>query len=270
MTEYEDREYSAHDGSPVEGYNFIGTFTTYRYTSAERDVTIGGNLYTAIPIKRAAINSGTQDDDNLDLELTLPFNLQVVQDYAFQVSPPDLSLEIVRYHEGSDPATDFIIVWKGIVTSFSASGHEVKVLVPSIFSIMMSGEVPNKYFHNPCNHVLYDSHCGLTAASYQQDTTITDVDEDTITVAADGFDDEYLRAGEMVNTTKSQRRLIIDNVSDVITIAYPFYNAEVGDSVSLFAGCNHSFSICLSKFSNTINYGGFPYIPKENPFESEL
>ncbi len=270
MTVYSDKEYSAHDGSPVEAYKFTGSFLSYYYTSAELDVTIDGQAYTAVLIKRRGIDTGTQEDSNLGLEIDVPYDLALVTDYAFQVAPPNLSVEILRYHEGTDPASDWVVIWKGEVTSFSTEGHRTKILVPSVFSLALSGEIPSVYYQNMCNHVLYDARCKLVSSSYQQDTTITAVGTDTITVAADGFADNVLQAGEIVDTTKGERRLIVDNVSDVLTINFPFTNAEVGDSVSLFVGCDHSFTTCGTKFSNTLNYGGCPYIPSDNPFETEL
>jgi len=270
MTVYEDYEYSSHDGSPVEVYKLTGTFQNYYYTNAQQEITVDGQAYAPALITRNEISIGTQEDSNLDLELELPFDLQLVIDYAFAVSPPDLTLEIRRYHHGSNPATDWIVAWKGRITSFSTSGHVVKALVPSAFSVVMQGEIPSVAYQNPCNHRLYDDRCKLTASSYQQDTTIVSVVNTTITVVDDGFADGYLQAGEIINTTKSERRLIVANVANVLSVNFPFYNAEAGDSVSLFAGCNHSFTACKDKFTNSLNYGGFPFVPAENPFESEL
>lgn len=270
MTVYEDRELSTHDGSPVEAYKFTGTFKNYYYTSAELGVTISGQVYTSALISRKAIQTGTQEDSNLALELTLPFDLPLVIDYAFSTSPPDLTLEVLRYHEGSDPASDWIVAWKGRVTSFSTSGHIVKAQVPSIFSITLQGSIPSVYYHNPCNHVLFDDRCKVTKASYQQDTTVTVVDDTTITVAADGFADGVLAAGEIHNTTKGERRMIVSNVADVLVVNFPFFEIEVGDSVSLFVGCNHSLTTCKAVFNNSVNFGGFPYVPTDNPFEGEI
>lgn len=270
MTVYTDTEISVHSGSPVEVYKFTGTFQNYYYTSAELAVTVNGQEYIPAEIERTGVSAGTQNDDNLQIELTMPYDLQIALDYAFQISPPDLTLELLRYHEGTNPATDWITYWKGPVTSWSGAGHKVKALVPSIFSTILRGEIPSVHYHQPCNHVLYDSLCKLTAALYRQATTITSVDENSIEVAADGYADEYLQAGEIVNTTKGERRLIVNNVADLLTINFPFHNAEVGDSVYLYVGCNHSFTMCKNKFSNSINYGGFPFVPADNPFESEL
>lgn len=271
MSTYTDTEDSSHDAAPVEGFKFTGTYDNYYYTSADQDETIAGNLYTAVPIKRNAIRSGSQNDDSLDLELEVPSDLQLVRDYGYGITPPELVLEVVRYHRGTNPATDFAVVWKGPVTSFSTTGKLTKIQVPSIFTVALQGELPNAYFQNPCNHVLYDVRCKVDPNSYKQATTITAVtDETTIEVADDGFADEYLRAGEFYNVTKNERRTIVDNVANVITVSFPFFNPVVGDSVELFAGCDHGYQTCINKFNNSLNYGGFPFVPADNPFRFEL
>lgn len=270
MTTYTDREESAHDASPVEGYFFQGTFKNYYYTSAETGVSINGQSYTPIVISRSAIAGGNQGGDGSDLELTLPYDIQLVQDYAYEKVPPELLLTIYRYHEGTNPATDWVPYWKGEVASFLINGHFCTIRVPSIFSIVMSGEIPRVYHHRQCNHVLYDARCGVASASWKQSTTIVSVDNNVIEVADDGFADGVLVGGELVIPSKSERRLINSNVSDIVTVNFPFYDAEAGDTVDLYAGCDHTFSTCVSKFSNGDNFGGFPFMPGDNPFESEL
>lgn len=38
--------------------------------------------------------------------------------------------------------------------------------------------------------------------------------------------------------------------------------------VSVFAGCNLTPEVCTAKFANFVNFGGYPYIPIKNAFES--
>lgn len=270
MTTYTDKEKSSHGGEPIEGYKFTGTFTTYRYTNTELQVTINGEDYTPIAIKRSGIKAGTQEDDNLQVTIEMPYNCQLAADYGYVKSPPDLLLEIYRYHEGTNPVSDWALVWVGPVAGFSVEGRKAQCRIPSIFSFALSREVPSVYYQNPCQHVLYDSRCKVNSASFKQSTTIITVGDQEITVADDGFADSYLKGGEIHNTTTGERRLIADNVSNVLTIAFDFFNASIGDTVDLYAGCDHSFSTCGSKFSNKENYGGQPYTPKDNPFQGEL
>ena len=275
MTTYTDTEYSQHDGAPVYAYKFVGTFDTWYLTSAELPVTVDSSPepYEPTAITHGAVRGGTQDDDNLDLEITLPASHEMVQAYAFALSPPSLHLTMYRVHQGTNFATDFAKVWLGDVTGFSVTGKEAKLRIPSIFVVMLQAEVPNVYWQPPCNNVLYDARCKVNPALHNSTTTVTAiVDDNNVEVAADGFADEELRAGEIVDTTKnSERRTIVDNVANVITFVYPFTNIEVGDSIELRRGCNHAYNgDCITVFNNGVNYSGIPLLPPSNPFDGEL
>lgn len=273
MTLYSDAEESAHDASPVEGYKFIGTSTNYLLTTANTDQTINGEVYTSIEIKRGTIKSGNQSDDSLDIQLEVPYDIQLIKDYGYTSSPPDLSLEVRRFHVGTNPATDWVLIWKGKVTGFSISGHIAKIRVPSIFALALQGVIPSAFYQAPCNHVLYDARCKVVEATFKQTTTIATggVTSATITVVNDGFIDNFLNAGIIHLTGKGERRLIIKNIANVITINFPFNNAADADAVDLTAGCDHAFAgDCITKFNNQINFGGFPFIPTDNPFEGNL
>jgi uncharacterized phage protein (TIGR02218 family) len=270
---YSTFEVSAHDGAPIEGYRFVGTATSYRYTNAQQDVTINGLLYTAAAVRRGAVRVGTHQDDGLELQVELPFNLALVQDYAFSVAPPDLELTVYRYHEGSDPAVDWVVAWRGKVVGFAVTGEVAQVRVPSVFELALRGTVPSVSYHNPCNHVLYDARCKVVKLTFTARTTISSISVDglTIGVVNDGFADNVLKAGTLLLLAKGERRLIQSNVANSLGISYPFAAAAVDDAVELTAGCDHAYQgDCKNKFANTLNYGGFPYVPKDNPFEGEI
>ena len=43
----------------------------------------------------------------------------------------------------------------------------------------------------------------------------------------------------------------------------------VGVAFEAFAGCDRTFATCQSKFGNSLNFGGFPWIPAKNPFAGD-
>ena len=265
---YDSYEISPHDGAPLEGYFFQGTVASYRYTNAQKDISINGLLYTAASIRRNAIKSGTHEDDSLELELEMPFNLQMVKDYAYSASLPDLSLTVYRYHEDSDPLVDWTIVWVGKVTAWTVANKKAKLRIPNIFEIVMRGSVPAVFYQSPCNNVLYDARCKVIKSTFTQVTDITSVSSNLIGVTNDGFADNFLRAGELYIPARGERRLIVDNVANLITVDFPFFEAQIGDDVELYAGCDHAYQgDCKNKYNNTLNYTGFPYVPNDNPFE---
>ena len=266
-TPYELREFSTQDGSPVEAYRFAGSFKNYLYTSSETEIVLNSETYTPIVIKRRAVQAGTQEDDQLALEIEMPFDTDLVTDYAYLTSPPRLGLDLYRVHRGLDYSSEGILFWKGRVTNFETTGRITKVIVPSIFTLALQGNVPSIYYSRMCNHILYDQRCRASlAAPNTQITTVTVVGTGAITVAADGVTDAYLRGGKIRNLRNGEQRLILGNISDVVSISYPFSDILVGDTVELLAGCDHTFATCNSKFANTANYGGQPYIPTDNPF----
>lgn len=268
MSDFDDLEQSVSSSAPVEGYKFIGSFKTYLYTSADKAQIINGETYLPIAVKRSNIKAGTQEDDNLSLDLDLPFDIDVIRDYAYSQTPPKLLLEV--YRQQFDDEFAWSLFWKGIVRGFNVSGRTAKVQVPSIFSLALQGEIPNVYFQTPCNHVLYDQRCGVLRSDHRYVADIQAVAKTIITLQAAGPTAHILSAGEIVNLRNGERRLILDNEGAVVSIGYPFVDLRPGDQVELVKGCDHSLSACKAKFDNVINFGGFPYIPSDNPFSGSV
>ena len=263
----------------VEAYTFTGSFKTYGYTSADRNITVDGLLHERAAISRGAVKAGDQTQDQLDVELTLPYNLPVVLDHAYLSAPPKLNLKIVALDRSTEnPAGSGLfasasgaILWNGEVAGWSVSGRQAKVRVPSNFSRALNQGVPSVFFQNPCNHVLFDGRCKVAQTNFRHVTNVTSIGSPTVIgVTSDNFDDNFLNAGSIQNSRTGERRLIITNLSDAITIGSPFTDIQVGDEVVLLAGCDHSFSTCRTKFNNSVNYGGHPFIPGDNPFAGEL
>ena len=62
-----------------------------------------------------------------------------------------------------------------------------------------------------------------------------------------------------------------------LLLLLPFPFTIVGQTVEVYAGCDHTAEPCATKFfttedpqGNLRNYGGFLFVPTKNPFESGL
>jgi hypothetical protein len=55
-----------------------------------------------------------------------------------------------------------------------------------------------------------------------------------------------------------------------VTINRAFVSADIGDNFTAYAGCNHTPSICTSKFNNKLNFGASEYLPLDNPFDKNI
>jgi hypothetical protein len=270
MASYDEYERSIEDSVPIEGYKFVGTFKTYRYTSADETVTIAGETYTPIPVSRSNVKAGTHEDDSISLDLELPFDTDVILDYAFAQTPPKLILTVYRL-QGEDPTGDaWSTYWTGRVRGFSATDRGVKIQVPSIFSLALAGEVTNAYYQVPCNHVLYGPRCTVDADANKFVTTVQTYDGTNISVIGEPTTDNDLVGGELVCPRTGERRRILSNAGSAITVGYQFVDLQPGDEVFLYRGCDHSLETCKAKFNNVINHGGFKYIPPDSPFEGTI
>lgn len=272
MTTVSIKELSNFGANPIEGFHFIGSFTNYDYTSAEKQIAINAITFEPLAgLERSLIKSGHQGSDDLVLEVSMPIDTDIVSDNAFATMPPDLSLELYRSHRDIDTVNEWILYWKGPVTSFKIDLDVCTMRVPSILSILLTGDIPNRYYQNTCNHILYDTRCKVNPASFDFATTIDNISgRDLVVASAGGNPTGFFNAGKAVLDNNEERQ-IARHVGTSISLVYPFADANDGDNVTLFAGCNLSYSTdCLTKFNNQINFGGMPYIPKDNPFEGNL
>lgn len=270
---YEASEVSKHSGRPIELFRYVGTYETFRYTSSQAPIDfqapdeVASHTYTPLAMQRSALNNATQNDDNAEVSIDMPVSTDIIAIYGFQISPPALECTIFRGHNPGE----FIRAWSGQVENISVVKGTASIRVPSDLASALSADFPNVYFQGPCNHTLFDARCGIDVADWSATQEITVIDGKTITV--DDVPDELdgLLIGGDALLPSGERRMIISQIGSIITINYPFAGAEVGDDLIIAAGCDLAhLGDCKTKFDNTQRFGGFPYIPSKNIFNSGL
>jgi uncharacterized phage protein (TIGR02218 family) len=266
---FDSIERSRTDAQPIELFEFIGTFSTWRITTYQTQVVSAGGTFTPLAgLERGILKIGTQEEDSLALEMTLPFDHPMVAAYAYTTAPPKLDFTMYRVHLSD--LTSPVTMWKGKVTTFTVEGRKAKFRVPSLFSYMLSGVAPQPRFQAPCNHILYDPRCQVNPATNQHATTVTAIAGNIIMVAGHPFANNECNAGELIFSGGGQSRMITGSVGNDFTVTYPFSGLTVGAAVTLRRGCDRSFAMCKAKFSNGINFGGVPLVPDRNPFTSKI
>lgn len=265
---YEDEEVGSTTGRPIELYAFEGTYNDYFLTSYGFPIVSNSRTYTPVALKRNRLKVSTQEESGAALEIEMPFNHPMIREYAYENAPPSLNLTIFRCHE-SDP-DDAVTMWNGPVTGFSVEGVIGKLRVPSLFSYILDGNVPAPRFQAPCNHILYDGRCGVDPALYQHSTTILSVSGNAITVASLPFASDEAAGGIMIGPS-GESRMVISNAGTAVLITYSFANLQIGQTVTIRKGCDHSFEgHCKTRFNNGARFGGFPLVPARNPFTGSI
>lgn len=262
---FEDDEQSKHAGRPVELFKYEGTYDDYFYTSGPEEVTYLGDLYVPIATKRSTINVATQNDDNSEVTIELPVSSQLIAVYGFQIAPPDLTLTIYRGHNG-----DYIRAWSGNVENIQVVKGTATVRVPSDLAAALNADFPNVYYQGPCNHALFDDRCGILYGDWSFATEVAAVDATVVTLDGIGTLDGELVGGDAV-LASGERRMIVSQAGNVITVNYPFAQIAINDVITIAAGCDLAWAgDCATRFDNQERNGGFPFIPPKNIFEKGL
>ena len=268
---YADSEASKHGGKPVELFRYVGTYESFFYTSGQKVVSFQGpdedapNDYIPLNMRRTAVSQVTADDDNAEVTIEMPVTTDIIAIYGFQVSPPALELTIFRTH-----GADYVRYWSGPVENINVAKGTASVRVPSLLASALSADFPNVYYQGPCNHNLFDARCGVDPEDWTVNTSITAIGTRTITVATVGTLGGKLVGGDAL-LPSGERRMIVAQTGNVLTLNYPFAGAAVTNAIIIMTGCDLAWAgDCKTRYDNTRRFGGFPFIPPKNIFASGL
>lgn len=274
-----DRESTVDESEPAELYEFVGSYKNYYYTSAAEDFTFNGIVYVpVVDLDRDSSKIGTDSDQNNAMKVTIPVTAELITDYGFQTTPPQLNLNIYRIDRNLTPyESNFRTLWSGPVSSINIKGKTAEIDVPSILSSLLAGSCPSFYFQSPCNHVLFDPDtCRVSRAANSVNATIQQVlsGGQVLQMSTYGaFPVSDFTGGEVLIASQNERRMIIggDVSTGLLTLNYPFGRAIVGTSVQFTRGCDHAWKgHCKTRYNNTDRFGGHPLIPNVNVFASGL
>ena len=269
-------EISIEDGRPIELYEFTAGSSTFFYTSAPTTRTIAASTYTAKVIQRTNIVDGTEKRNN-DFQIVLPTTDPVAQLFVGILTGVRVFLTVKRLHLG-DATVEVLAIYNGVASgaAFTKLGKECTITFRS--TISSAGRTfPRRTCQAQCNHVLYDdATCRVdnTLSDFRTSaTTVSSVSNNDMTVASlnASFIDGWATGGFVEDFTNGDFRMITAHTGLVLTLMMPF--ASTPSTVNVFAGCDHTLSGtngCGPKFDNVAFYGGFPFVPLSNPFESGL
>lgn len=132
-----------------------------------------------------------------------------------------------------------------------------------------------RVFQKPCGAVLGDAACGvdLGSAVHRVEREIVEIENARVLRFADlgGVAVDWFERGRLEILSGDGARLSaaikVDRSAGAlreITLWEPLRaDVKAGDQAALFVGCDKRFETCRVKFSNAVNFRGFPDIPEE-------
>lgn len=274
---YLAQEAAVETGKPLELYRFANLSTVFTYTSGNADYTYTSEVYVPRNITRneATINS---DQEPANLTLRLPADDEFVQRYRISAPPTRDKLTIYRLHLSDGGSPEVIVFFKGEVSSVAFEGDDA-IIAAEPSGVVLRRPIPRRSYSNLCGHVLYDRGCKIsdTNPSFKFDVVVQSISGSNVTVTGAGIGTQaanFFVAGFLDKGSTERRMILAETVVNPTTMTFqiplPFSELEAGNALVLRAGCNHSLTACRTKFNNVVNFGGFPWVPTENPFNTGI
>ena len=269
---FEQYEQSPEGGHKVYLYTWRRGATTWRYANYDRNIGAGVNTYAAAPIQHDAIEQST-DVQRMEMRVETPIDHPVAVQFRAQAPTETITLTIAAMHV-NDPDQEVRAAWTGRVISVDVDLPRNKAIIqhsPTYTSLSRLGL--RRRAQTKCPHVLYGTACKASQALFQVIATVTNMSGVTITANDFGgkpakyWDGGYI---EYQSNGLTERRGIMSATGVTLTLSAPPVGLAIGQSVTALPGCDHTTGANgCQKFSNILNYGGFPEFPRKNPFGSD-
>jgi uncharacterized phage protein (TIGR02218 family) len=173
----------------------------------------------------------------------------------------------------SEPA-DFIEQFRGSLGEITRSGGSFKAELRGLSDLLNR---PHGMAYTPgCSAVLGDSRCrfNLMLPGYFADRAVEETEDGRVFRFANftGFDDRWFESGRFEMTSGAAAGLVgmvkvdrLDGSARRIELWQSLgAPVAVGDTFRVLAGCSKTTTTCRTKFSNLLNFRGFPHIPGED------
>lgn len=263
---YDAMELSVEAAIRVEIYTVTLPSETYRLTDFDEDVTFDGNTYTATAIGRGQaplVPLGKTRELTITIALDHPL-AQALRGGG--IPPQNASVTVRRFHLGDTEARP---MWTGYIAGLSTDGAFARLRVPNHLEEALECQLPILLAQRTCSHVLYDVGCGVVSSSFRITPTVSSISGATLVVSSIGGNpDDWATFGKVVRVLDGAQRSILDQAGTTLVLDYPFGTLSNGDTLEVYAGCDHTIGGphgCSVKFNNAPNFGGDPDMPINNP-----
>lgn len=161
-------------------------------------------------------------------------------------------------------------IFAGVVGEVDTT-NTIATLVFNDYRSLLSQQMPRHVFQGECRHTLFDTGCTLLAGAFTKNgtalggSTQVSIAQNMPTPVLAGGAGTYVLGSITFNTGQNVglTRMINgwNGPGQPFTLLDPFPNpVQSGDSFTVTPGCNKTQAACAA-FGNSLNFGGFPYIP---------
>ena len=175
------------------------------------------------------------------------------------------------HHNGFDTSLGFETKFMGEITNVDELTRSKCTFTVADLLYRLNLSTPPNILQSPCRFTLFDQHCTLSSAAFAVAGQVASgstnlVIHTTASLGSIGTDTLPYTLG-VVKFTSGQNtglagKIKQQNSTTQFTLDTPFiFPIQVGDQFTVLPGCDLTLATCQKKFSNSIHFGGFPFIP---------
>lgn len=264
---YAAQEISTTGGHPLELFRFVAGTQRWTMTPHVEPIVHVGETYDPTPMTRSAPEIGS-DAARAELTITLPRSHDLARRLLLAPPPDVVSVAVYRRHL-TDPDAETIVWWRGRIVSVTVQADAAALRCESLLAALRRPGLRARY-GLLCRHALYSVGCGASANAHRVPGTVTAVAGAVVTVpAAAAYAAGHFTAGMLVASGGAVRHFVVGHSGPDLTLMHAAVDIVGGLAVDLYAGCDHTLTTCHARFNNAANFGGFPWIPRKNPFAGD-
>jgi len=256
-----------------EIYRFVlgDSDEVYTVTSGQFSENYLGETYLPVPIERSDfISSDNADTDQLTIRLSIE---NEVAKKWFSDST-DRQIEVTVFQIVSGQANAFFV---GRLTAINPNSKDFEFVFQSLLQSLNRNGLQDAMTIG-CRFSLYSSRCGVVRTNFETTSNVTNLIDRIVTCPSAANESDGFFNGGIFEDASGSLRMIANHVGDQITLTRELpslvreieQNGLLSINVKLFPGCDKTSETCVNRFDNLLNFGGFEYLPTDNPFEGSL
>jgi uncharacterized phage protein (TIGR02218 family) len=249
--------------------DYPGVTQHYRFTSFQENIVSNGNTFLAMPIDYSGIKHDLRASSE-QVEITCAFDDNpLARFFPFGDSRP-MQCEILEANYATPNTTTAIA--GGYVVKPTRRGRETRASLVS-FADFLRSKLPALVIQPRCPLQWGDPRtCKVDPAAHAVTFDIQTITGNVIlldggsgTYAEGRFAGGYLKVGTGANLEVRDIMASADSGVDLqLTLNFQLFNAEEGDTVTIYPGCQRTLEDCETTFNNRPNFRGCLSVPSTN------
>lgn len=161
-------------------------------------------------------------------------------------------------------AVGSVVLFKGRLGNVDSIGRTSAKLTVNSDLVLLDIDMPRNIYQPTCLHTLYDSGCTLVKNAFGSNGTCGGGTTASV-INWTGATANFVQGS--ITFTSGVNDGVTATVNSAVTatslaLRYPLQSVPAsGDGFTVYYGCDHTPGTCNSKFSNLVNFRGFPYVP---------